>query len=688
VQQCHHSAHPHITHTHHLTDSTAYWALIPNEREVVDGSIQRKFSLGINPTVATERAKCPVGGCSAKGRKSRFVTYLPIVLIFRTVYKAQEDGDLWSFPSSLNALEHVPELKSTVQYNMVGRVFFGDGHYVSRYVGPNRIVYDYDGMKDKGIATPVTNGTLLNALCGKDSDLLNRPEGKHTALAVYVLAGGVVAQNLFFSAQREIILKLHKLDVKDVPSKWPTAEYVGSDFERIPNRERIWRPDPSTTHKHDLVLKAGRPAPKPMEIDAKEKDPGKEGDVKVTTKVKSKNKTARSPNVKTRPGVGFKSQKPAQGRRRSRRERSLATVADIVESGDTEVLDPSLTPCPPPRKLPPAGAGLKGQKPAQKRLKTGRKEDLTTLEGVVESEDAEAHDSHSTPCPPQKNQTASKTRVDGKGPGMIRFSTPVALNNRPVIVLPRTPSPSGEGGEPSKPHPFVPKLPQLPLFLPERTSPTPTFSPTLPPTPTLSPTLTFPPIPTFPAIMDDDSESIPESQRRDMSPTLKRKIYDAFGMPFPATPTPSTSVPADTVQSLTKDALPLEGDTVPKVPQKHPASSSSPLTEVNSSDRVAIEPPAKKVRLDTNQGKLPLRSQPHGLRVRWNGPDLIVRCRCCQSGPHYENDMVISCTSAGCMRWSHLACYEAAGGLYCDFERHICDTCWTNKHRRAYQDDM
>ncbi|KAF8997027.1 hypothetical protein BDQ17DRAFT_1429377 [Cyathus striatus] len=104
---------------------------------------------------------------------------------------------VWNFPKEIR-----PDGNS-VTYEMVGRIFYGNNHFNTRFAYDKK-VYEYDGMKG-GVGEELLNSSLGTELYGQH---VNLPPGFSTSCVIYRSRQGSTGQERFFTHQ---VAKLHEL---------------------------------------------------------------------------------------------------------------------------------------------------------------------------------------------------------------------------------------------------------------------------------------------------------------------------------------------------------------------------------------------------------------------------------------------------------------------------------------------
>ena len=187
--------------------------------------------------------------CPGVCMSSKAIVSLPQTLIARV--ERENLDEEWDFPLSLRPVLEKEAQDAGLEYELVGRIFYGRSHFVARFVAvtdtPKRAksVFFYDGMGvrggDAGYSVKESGGVAKN-LGGWNIPMPAGYSGFQTATVVYRLRGGKKAQMWFWERQRHLLqskigIKLNESYTEELQSQ-PTLERKG--FKRLPPERMPW----------------------------------------------------------------------------------------------------------------------------------------------------------------------------------------------------------------------------------------------------------------------------------------------------------------------------------------------------------------------------------------------------------------------------------------------------------------
>jgi hypothetical protein len=160
---------------------------------------------------------------------------------------AERLGDQpWDFPSKLTLPESDHQ---TIQYDIIGRIFFNGTHYCARFRGytpeTSNHIFQYDGMKSNGFCQRVEQGNLLQHLAGPDKQLSDIPTGYRTCMVLYRLQGGYDSQKRFYQSQITKLTRIHGLSFSSNDlNTLPFITLTRPGYHLTDNADRYWMINP------------------------------------------------------------------------------------------------------------------------------------------------------------------------------------------------------------------------------------------------------------------------------------------------------------------------------------------------------------------------------------------------------------------------------------------------------------
>ncbi|KAH7919295.1 hypothetical protein BV22DRAFT_1051142 [Leucogyrophana mollusca] len=163
---------------------------------------------------------------------------------------------------SADLLELFIQLPVMLVLDLVGLAFFSgtDGsHFMARYTPDGKHIFDYDGIRDGGMAHLVKGATISSHLTGISNEIPT-PDGYHIYGIVYRLQGGIRAQNFFVHHQTQqatrvfgIHFDFGEYDNTRVNGELPNVTLIKRGIRSLKPDERKWMKTPTSTRTIDYV---------------------------------------------------------------------------------------------------------------------------------------------------------------------------------------------------------------------------------------------------------------------------------------------------------------------------------------------------------------------------------------------------------------------------------------------------
>ena len=240
---------PHLE-VHSPPRRTSYYQVSMIEQDIYNSSIRLWFEdFSSIKTAYTSRDACwrvkdGVPLCSGNRQDSpRLVISTPVLLII----EAPEDSETntsakfkdlppWDFPLTLtpSTITKSEAKRKGITYNLIGLGLFSKSsrHFIARYSDKETSqIYTYDSMKNNGnaISDPELNtGELATHRASRVQT--NIPPSYAPSLAIYLLRGGVDAQQAFYQNQTKACSKMFNLQFSTADlSTLPDVTYCGQE---------------------------------------------------------------------------------------------------------------------------------------------------------------------------------------------------------------------------------------------------------------------------------------------------------------------------------------------------------------------------------------------------------------------------------------------------------------------------
>ncbi|KAF8833214.1 hypothetical protein BDN67DRAFT_986172 [Paxillus ammoniavirescens] len=158
----------------------------------------------------------------------------------------------------MNAVHAAISASSTTEslgvvYDIVGVAYFGhmSKHFVVRYTPDRKKVFDYNGMRNDGMAALIKGATVTSHLAGLPNTT-NCPVDFPCHVVVYQLQGGTNAQAVFAEHQRQQASRLYKLrfsksDGTPGDGLLPRISREDHNTRQLPPEDLKWLSNPAST---------------------------------------------------------------------------------------------------------------------------------------------------------------------------------------------------------------------------------------------------------------------------------------------------------------------------------------------------------------------------------------------------------------------------------------------------------
>jgi hypothetical protein len=234
----------------HVPKSRTTHKLSKDVHKLVDGKLEKWLHVQteVNKGLADIACWKALDGqtyCTGKADLLEVWLTLPHILI------GEVEDSPWDTPKAMSPLGSGHANSHGVIYDLVGKAFFcpATSHFTAKF-RHDKTVFEYDGMQYGGHSAKIPNATVDSHLSGINGPA---PNGSYTCAFVYVLRGGVKAQQAFRMVQEGKLKRLHQIQVENKdPSQFPSV-VLDKDCVSLEDSERFWMANPYNVTYGDYV---------------------------------------------------------------------------------------------------------------------------------------------------------------------------------------------------------------------------------------------------------------------------------------------------------------------------------------------------------------------------------------------------------------------------------------------------
>jgi hypothetical protein len=175
--------------------------------------------------------------------------HIPIMLILSLDYEGLTET--WCLPKKLKLFQNTSHLEG-LHYNLSGKAIYSPSiqHFTSRFHNGNAI-YEHDGLHHSGSSVKIQKGTISQYLQEKIQTVSGT--SSYTNAVIYVLQGGIKAQEEFQKIQKKVLANHHILVNYNSPTTLSQATLNPTIFSLFPSEERFWLTNPSRQDIQDYI---------------------------------------------------------------------------------------------------------------------------------------------------------------------------------------------------------------------------------------------------------------------------------------------------------------------------------------------------------------------------------------------------------------------------------------------------